>query len=132
VRTLAALLALVGTGCSWLTVAGPPSAQMSSAPPGMTRADAPLDCTREKLAPIVDTVFASMFGAGTLVAIPGAYLVATDDDDWNRMFGVTLIGAAVVYAALAAPFYFSAKSGYRNVAACRAAHEQRGYALGAR
>jgi hypothetical protein len=106
---------------------------MSSAPPGMTYAEQPLDCTREKFAPIVDTVFASMFGVGTLVAIPGVYLAATDDDDWNQMFGVMLIGAAAIYAAMAAPFYFSAKSGYRKVDACRRAHEQRGFAqLGAR
>ncbi len=115
-----------------MMVAGPPSAQMSSAPPGMTHAEAPLDCTREKLAPIVDTVFASIFGAGTLVAIPGVYLAATEEDDWNQMFGGMLIGAAVLYAGLAVPFYFSAKSGYRNVDACRAAHERRGYMLGVR
>gem|GEM_PF-6556113 len=113
-------------------VAGPPSAQVSSGPPGMTRAEEPLDCTREKFAPIVDTVFASMFGVGTLVAIPGVYFAATDDDEWNRMFGVMLIGAAAVYAGLAAPFYYSAKSGYRKVDACRAAHEQRRNTLGAR
>lgn len=125
------MIALAGTGCSWLMVAGPPSAQPSG-PPGMTQAEAPLDCTREKFAPIVDTVFASMFGAGTLVAIPGVYFVATEEDDWNQMFGAMLIGAAVVYAGIAAPFYFSAKSGYRKVDACRAAHERRGYVLGAR
>ncbi len=113
-------------------VAGPPGPQMSSAPPGMTHAEAPLDCTREKFAPVVDTVFASVFGAGTLVAIPGVYLLATDDDDWNQMFGGMLLGGAVLYAALAAPFYFSAKSGYRKVDACRAAHERRGFMLGAR
>jgi hypothetical protein len=106
---------------------------MSSAPPGMTHAEQPLDCTRERTAPVVDTVIASMFGVGTLVAIPGTYLVATDDDDWNQMFGVMLIGAAAVYAAMAVPFYFSAKSGYRKVDACRRAYEQRGFAqLGAR
>jgi hypothetical protein len=112
-------------------VAGPPTTQISSAPPGMTHADEPLDCTRQKFAPIVDTVFASMFGAGTLVAIPGAYFAATDDDDWNRMYGIMLIGMAAIYAGLATPFYYSAKSGYRKVAACRAAHEQRSHRLGA-
>lgn len=123
-KRFAAVLALVGSGCSWLMVAGPPGSQSSNAPPGMTRPEAPLDCTREKIAPIIDTVFASIYGVGTLVAIPGTYLVATDDDEWNQMFGVMLIGSAVVSAAVAAPFYFSAKSGYRKVAACRAAHER--------
>lgn len=113
-------------------VAGPPTANVSSAPPGMTSAEEPLDCTREKFAPIVDTVFASIFGAGTLVAIPGVYFAATEEDDYNQMFGVMLIGAAAIYAGLAAPFYFSAKSGYREVEACRQAHEQRGYVFGAR
>ncbi len=112
-------------------VAGPPSAQVTSGPPGTTRAEEPLDCTREKFAPIVDTVFASMFGVGTLAAVPGVYLAATDDDEWNRMFGVMLIGAAAIYAGIAAPFYYSAKSGYRKVDVCRAAHERRGL-LGAR
>lgn len=91
----------------------------------MTAPEQPLDCTREKFAPYVDTVFATMFGTGTLVAIPGMYLATTEEDDWNQMFGVMLIGAAAVYAAMATPFYFSARSGYRNVAACRAAHAHR-------
>jgi hypothetical protein len=132
VKRIAAVIALLGSGCSWMMVAGPPGPSVSSAPPGMTHAEQPLDCTREKFAPVVDTVFASVFGVGTLVAIPGVYFAATEEDDYNQMFGVMLIGAAAVYAALAVPFYYSAKSGYRKVEACRAAHEQRGYVFGAR
>lgn len=109
-------------------VAGPPPTQVSMTTPGLTRAEAPLDCTREKFAPIVDTVFASIFAFGATAAIPGgAVLLATEDDEYNRMFGGILIGAGLVYAALALPFVYSARSGYRDVTACRAAHASRDF-----
>ena len=121
------------SGCSWIMVAGPPTAAISTGAPGSTMPlDQPLDCSREKFAPIVDTVFASLFGFGTAIAVPAGAILVTSSDDWNRMYGGMLIGAGVVYAALATPFYFSARRGYRDVAACRRAHELRDIHIGLR
>lgn len=86
----------------------------------------PLDCSREKFAPIVDTVFTSIYGVSSAVYVSaGTVLAVSTDDGWNRMFGAMMVGAGVVAAAIATPFLFSARSGYRDVAACRRTHERR-------
>lgn len=128
---LAVLLAS-SAGCSWMMVAGPQPASTGvviSGPPGSAEASiaassSPGDCTREKFAPIVDTVFASQFAAGAAVTAPLGTALAFSKDDWNQMFGVMLIGASVTYALMAWPFIVSARTGYRKVAACRRAYER--------
>ena len=129
-RRVAILVALMASGCSWLMVAGPPPSSgpvTSVGPPSEVAATSirsPVGCTRQKFAPIVDTVFGGMFGAGAAVTLPaGAVLLATaGNDEYNQGFGVLLLGMAVVYAAMATPFVLSARSGYRDVAACRDAY----------
>jgi len=119
---------LMAGGCSWLMVAGPPPASQPVAGAGPPSQVAPLrspvGCTRQKFAPIVDTVFASMFGAGAAITLPaGAVVLATaNGDDYNQFFGGMLLGVSLVYAAMATPFILSARSGYRDVAACRDAY----------
>jgi hypothetical protein len=61
---------------------------------------ATVSSTAEGLQAKIDIVsaFASMFGLGTLVVVPGAVALTTSSDDWNQMFGAMLIGAGLVYS----------------------------------
>ena len=52
---LAAILALAGTGCSWLTVSGPREPVRSNAPPGMTYACAE-NCAHRRRSPRPDAL----------------------------------------------------------------------------
>ncbi len=120
---LAATL-LAGGGCSWLTVAGPPPTPYAGAPAEAAPTGPPDGCTRERFAPTFDAVSAGIFGAGAAIAMTGgAVILATaHGDDYNQFFGGMLLGAGVLYAAFAIPFALSARSGYRDVAACRNAY----------
>ena len=125
-KLVAILVALMAGGCSWLMVAGPPQTPVAAVGPPSEVASirSPVGCTRQKFAPIVDTVFATLFGVGAAITAPvGVVVLATaGNDDYNQGFGVILLGASLVYAAMATPFVLSARSGYRDVTACREAY----------
>jgi hypothetical protein len=133
VRLSAILLAITG-GCSWLTVVPPPAAPSvaqddAAAEDGAADDYVPLRCTRTRSAPRTDVFLASFFGVvaagGITLGTVGVVASADDGDEYNRFMSFMFLGAGLVYAGIATPFVFSARSGYRDVAACRAAYLRR-------
>lgn len=88
-------------GCSWIAVAGPP-------PDHVQRTD--FTCTASQGVPVVDTVFATMFGvlAGAVAFEESGQTTRTD----QLLFGLILVAPAALFAG-------SAITGYADVADCR-------------
>lgn len=121
-RRLAVSLALVvalAPGCSWVAV---------HAPPRPAQPEAPLDCTESRAAPAADTALAvlSGIGAGLGLLVAATEKSCSDSGAWGSLFCMTssertaLVGTSVALLAAGVVFGFSAASGYRDTAACRA------------
>jgi hypothetical protein len=98
---IATFLSLWLSGCSWIFVDGPPANH---------RELSNFDCTKSRVAPIVDTVFAVTNGLSAL-AVLGA-----DERDYPNKNGAALLGFGVMALWIA-----SASSGYGNTSDCRLA-----------
>lgn len=105
-------------------VAGPPPPPTvpHGGPPGLAvKRREPLRCTHSRAVPHVDMTVAVTYGAaGALMAIGGGALLMSSDD-YNRLMGGAYVFAGAISVGFATPFYLSARSGYRKVAACRTA-----------
>jgi hypothetical protein len=110
------LASIFSSGCSWVFVQGPPSGQAQSAKPE--------PCDTEAYSPKTDIGFAiatGLFGIGAAVILAAGGKAtahtAGGSIDLPAVAGYALAGAT---ALAAIPFGFSARDGYRRLAACRA------------
>lgn len=101
---LAACALAGGPGCSFLFVDGPP-------PNHATSVD-PIDCTQSRAAPIIDTIFAGLYG---LSAVSTATEHGSASGTGSR--AALMLGVAAVELA-------SAAHGYANTADCREAKQR--------
>lgn len=89
------------SACSLILVDGPP-------PTSQQQPDRPLDCTKSRLVPAIDTAIAAL-------ATVGAIYFLVEGDDQQRTLGTA------VEAGLAAGFGFSAYKGFTRTSRCREA-----------
>lgn len=123
VRTLAAgaaaaLAVLAGTGCSWIATTRPP--------PGPIDPKAPLTCSLDYAAPVLDTVGAGFFGlSGLIVTAAGTAYATGACPGCFEGSKVTPVALGVTALAGTVLLSVSANHGYRSVEACQAVTELR-------
>lgn len=104
------LAAVFSCSCSWIFVTPPSSGSRPSVAP---------DCTRLRVAPIVDTVVAlppSVWAILFPIIVENTGATCFGSPDCTRDEVLTFL----VFSALAAPFWVSAVHGYKHTARCRA------------
>jgi hypothetical protein len=111
VALAAALALLTGPGCSWIVSRRPP--------PGPIDPHAPLPCTEDYAAPVLDTVGAGFFGiAGLITTVAGtAYAAGACPGCYTGSKAVPVSLGAAMLAGMAV-YGISANHGYRTVEAC--------------
>jgi len=112
-RGLATAMApcLIATaGCSWLFVQKRPPPPVEAAPP--------VQCTSSAAAPILDTVFASLYGLGGAAAVV-AGAVAQGGDSLDVGLGKAQIAMGALWLAAGVALAFSAAHGYAAISDCR-------------
>jgi hypothetical protein len=112
------LALLAGTGCSWIVSRRPP--------PGPVDPHAPLACTVDYAAPVLDTVGAGFFGlSGLITTVAGTAYAAGACPSCYTGSKVAPVALGVAALAGTVVFALSANHGYRVTEACQAVEEQR-------